>query len=174
MRFVVKGFTMVELILAMAIIAIATLAMTSALSFAISHQADAMPRAQMTALAQAYFDEIMAKRYDEQTPLGGLPACSASTSPCSASSAFDDGESRLLFDDVDDFHGLDEQPPLDAAGNPMTEYAAFRVQVSVTYPTALEQTSLGLTRTTDAKLVSLTVTTTDTKQMQFTLLRTNF
>jgi len=156
------------------IMAVASVGMISALSFALKHQSDSMPQAKMVALAQAYFDEIMAKRYDENAPIGGRPACSATTTACSLASAFDDGESRAQYDDLDDFHGLDEQPPLHADGTPMSAYAGFRVQVSVRYPTAGQIVTLGVATATDAKIVDIQVSTPTGTDLNFTLVRANF
>jgi len=63
--------------------------------------------------------------------MGGVPPCSPATVPCTAVGI--DGESRAEFDDVDDFDGLDEQPPLDVNGNPRAEHANYRVQISADY-----------------------------------------
>ena len=40
---------------------------------------------------------------------------------------------RSQFDDVDDYHNRIEQPPQRKDGTPLTEYAAFRREVSVVY-----------------------------------------
>ena len=169
-----SGFTIVELIMTILILSIATAGVVGSLSYGLRYSADAMPRAKTVALAQAYFDEIMAKRYDETTPLGGLPACSVATIPCTDAAAFDDGEVRSSYDDVDDFHGLDERPPRNADGMAMTDYDEFRVQIAVRYPDATETAALGIGASTDAKLVSLTVTTPDGDAVTFGLLRANF
>jgi MSHA pilin protein MshD len=42
--------------------------------------------------------EILSRRFDELSPVGGIPACTV----CSIPAAFNDGESRTLYDDVDD------------------------------------------------------------------------
>jgi len=66
--------------------------------------------------------------------------------------------SRANFDDVDDFDGLDESPPLDATGVVRSGFAGYRVQVSVAYPTAAQATAFGLDDPADAKLVVISVT----------------
>ncbi|MAT84972.1 MAG: hypothetical protein CMD39_11865, partial [Gammaproteobacteria bacterium] len=91
---------------------------------------------------------------------------------CSAAGA--DGEPRAQFDDVDDYHGLDEQPPLDADGNPRAEYARYRVQVRVAYPDAAQQAALGLDDATDAKLITVDVMPPGESVMSFRVVRGNY
>jgi MSHA pilin protein MshD len=51
-------------------------------------------------------DEILAKNFDDATPVGGLPACSPVTSPCTVSTSLgpEGSETRPSFNDVDDYH----------------------------------------------------------------------
>lgn len=168
------GFTLVELIATIAILAIAAIGISSALAFAMRHQADSMTDAKVVALVQAYSDEIMAKRYDENTPLGGLPACSTATTPCSSAAAFDDGENRADYDDVDDFDGLDDAPPRQLDGTPLTDYASYRVQVNVRYPTPAQASTLGVASSTDAKIIDIVVSDGSGSQQTFSVVRANF
>ena len=167
-----RGFTLVELIVTMVVVSIAVLGMTYALSFAFSHQSDGLWQAKGVALAESYLEEIMARRFDETTPLGGVPPCSPATVPCSAIGA--DGEARDEFDDVDDYDGVDDLPPLDIHGNPRLEYAGYRVEVAVAYVDAAQIAALGLDDATDAKLVTVAVTPPGQSTMEFPMLRTNF
>ena len=107
-----RGFPLVELVLTIVIISIAGVSIFAALSFNLRHQSDGLEYARTSALAQAYIEEIMAKKYDETTPTGGVPPCSPATTACTPSANFDEGETRLQFDDVDDYDGLDDLPPL--------------------------------------------------------------
>ncbi|MEM7099035.1 MAG: prepilin-type N-terminal cleavage/methylation domain-containing protein [Pseudomonadota bacterium] len=168
------GFTLVELVLTIVIISIAGVSIFAALSFNLRHQSDGMEYARTSALAQAYLEEIMAKKYDETTPLGGVPPCSASTTACSASGSFNDGEARAQFDDVDDYDGLDDLPPLHVDGSVRYEYERFRVQVSVNYATTAQIAALGLAGATDAKVVVVTVTPPAASPTSFAVTRTNF
>jgi MSHA pilin protein MshD len=168
----IGGFSLVELIVTMMLISIAVLGITYALSFAFSHQSDGLWQAKSVALAESYIEEIMARRYDEAAPLGGVPPCSPATVACSAVGA--DGETRSEFDDVDDYDGVDDLPPLDVNGNPRAEYAGFRVQVSVAYADAGQVAALGLDATTDAKLVTVIVTPPGQSDMSFPIVRGNY
>ncbi len=167
-----RGLTLVELIVTMMIISVSVLAITNTLSFAFRHQSDGLWQTKSVALAQSYIEEIAARRYDETTPNGGVPPCSVLTTPCSAPGA--DGEARAEFDDVDDYHGLDESPPLDAQGNPRTGYPGFRVAVSVSYADATQIAAFNLDDATDAKLVTVSVTPPNGTALNFPVLRTNY
>ena len=168
------GFSLVELVVTLLLLTIAAVAMTSSMGFAMRYQSDGLRNVKTLALAQAYAEEILARRFDERTPLGGVPACSASTTPCSPAGAFDDGESRAAYDDVDDYDGLDEAPPVDAAGNTLSGYDRYRVQISVAYADAAQVAALGLDDATDAKIVTLTITTPDGRSRNFPFVRANF
>ena len=89
-------------------------------------------------------EEILGRRYDERSPSGGVPPCSSTTTACSTAGAFNDGETRAQFDDVDDYNGLVEQPPRDVNGNPRPDYDSYRVAVSVAYATPAQVAQLGL------------------------------
>jgi len=167
-----SGFTLVELIVTMMIMSFAVLGITYALSFAFSHQSDGLWQARSVALAQSYIEEIMARRYDENSPLGGVPPCSLATVACSA--VGNDGETRATFDDVDDYHGLDESPPRDADDAVRAGYTGYRVQVQVAYADAGQIAGLGLDDTTDAKVITVTVTPPVASPMSFPVVRGNF
>ena len=76
------GFSLIELIVTMMLVSITVLAMSYALGFSFSHQSDGLWQAKSVALAESYVEEIMARRYDETTPMGGVPPCSPATTPC--------------------------------------------------------------------------------------------
>lgn len=169
-----RGFTLVEAIVTMLVMSVAVLGVTFSMSYGVRIQAAAGTQSAGLELAQAYFEEIAALRFDENTPVGGVPACAPLTTPCSLAIAFDDGESRDLFDDVDDFDGLDESPPRDARGQVRIGYDGYRVQASVRYLTIAEVGALGVDRDTDAKVVTLAVTPPGGQPLAFTALRSNF
>lgn len=167
-----RGFTLVELVVTMVVISIAVLGIAQALSFAFARQSDGLWQARAVALAESYIEEIGARRYDQATPIGGVPPCSPATAPCG--SVGNDGEPRAQFDDVDDYHGLSEQPPLDADGNPRTDYSGYRVAVEVAYLDADQVAAFGLDDPTDAKLVTVRVTAPGQATLTFPYLRANF
>ncbi len=167
------GFTLVEAVVTMVILSIAALAMGQTLGLAFSKSSDGLWQARSVALAQSYLEEIMGHRYDEATPVGGVPACAPGTTPCSAIGP-ESGESRPTFDDVDDYHGLADAPPQDSDGNSWPVFAGYAAAVTVRYVTAAEVTSLGLDTTTDAKVVTVAITPPGRDPLTFTVLRANF
>ena len=169
-----RGFSLVEMIVTILIISIATVGISSSLAFGLRHQSDGIWRTKAVALAEAYSEEISARRYDENTPNGGVPACSPTTTSCSSAANFDDGEARGDFDDVDDYNGISDLPPQDAFGAPRPGYNNYRVSVSVAYASAAQVTALGLADASDAKIVTISVTPPGQADMSFTLLRSNY
>ncbi|XOV84060.1 MAG: prepilin-type N-terminal cleavage/methylation domain-containing protein [bacterium] len=170
-KLVSSGFTLVETIVAMMIVSIAALAMASALGFAFSRSADGLLEAKVVYVAQAYLEEIQARRYDEVTPTGGTPPCQTAV-PCS--SLGPDTESREHFDDVDDYHGLLDSPPRDGLNQVMPGFAGFAVAVDVSYASATQVAAWHLDDASDAKIVSLTVTTPDGHIRPFVMIRGNY
>jgi MSHA pilin protein MshD len=68
------GFTLIELVVTMLIISIAALGVMYSLSLGLRHQSDAIWQPKAVALAGSYMEEILGRRYDEQSPSGGTPA----------------------------------------------------------------------------------------------------
>lgn len=106
-----RGMTLVELVMAIVIIGIAAAALYSAMASLAGRSADPMLRQQSVLLAEAYLEEILAQAYADP----GAAACNQ----------------RLCFDDVLDYHNLDDQPPQDARGGVLNQLAGYRVRVSV-------------------------------------------
>lgn len=165
-----KGFTLVELVMTILVMSISMIGLSSALGFGLRHQSDGVWQMKSVALAQAYMEEITARGFDENTPVGGLPACNSST--CGAIA--NEGEVRALYDDVDDYDGVDDAPPLDINGAVRSGYNGYRVQVAVRYATASDVVNWGLDDSTDLKLVSVSVTPPAGTAMYFTALKGNY
>ena len=66
-----------------------------------------------------------------------------------------ESESRDWYNDVDDYNGVNDQPPLGATGNVLTNYQSYRVQVSVSYA----GNELGYANNRAAKRITINVTT---------------
>jgi MSHA pilin protein MshD len=107
------GVTLVELIVAMIVISIAVGGVLVVLNYTTSHSADPVLRHQAVAIAEAYMEEITLKSF---TDPDGSEA----------------GETRATFDDVDDYHGLDDSGAIDQTGNPVAGLGNYRVEVDVT------------------------------------------
>ena len=168
-----SGVTLVELVVTIVILGIAIVPLTMTLSFSASHSADSMIEVKVIELGQAYIEEILSKRYDENSAQGGAPPCSSSGVACGTIGA-ESGETRPLFDDVDDYHGVDDQPPLDSLGSARLGYDRFRVEVEVSYSDASEVAAYGLDSTVDAKKILVRVHPPVGTAVTFDVYRSNF
>jgi MSHA pilin protein MshD len=192
-----RGLSLIELIATIVIIAIALSAVVFSVQFGTTNSSDTLIQVRATALAQAYLDEILGKRYDERTRPSGVPPCRATAPPprqCTAEVSFgaDGGEtSRDLYDDVDDYHNLREgngevNPLQDAEGNTRVGYDNFTVDVQVRYinlgiavPAEVDEVGLGanneLDDEFDAKLITVTVIDGDNPDgFKFSAYKSNF
>lgn len=104
--------------MSIAIIAVAIGGVMLVFVVALRHSADPQRQQQAVALAEGYLDEILARAYDDPDGVAT-------------------GESRADFDDVRDYHGLDEQPPRDQNGDVLDGLDDYRVRVLVTDSDAL-------------------------------------
>lgn len=94
------GFTLIEVIVFIVIIAVAMGALLAVFNHSVVNSVDPAVRVKALEKGQALLDEILARKYDENTPTGGVPACDSSTGqPCLGISP--DGD----FEDVGDYQG---------------------------------------------------------------------
>lgn len=143
-----KGVTLIELIVFIVVMSIALIAIVAVFQNAIINSVDPVKRIRMLELAQSQLDRVLALRYDENTPSGGVPACG------SVSGVACDNATELDLDDVDDYNGVNDTP---APG--------YNRSVSVAV-TSLDGTP--------AKQVSVTVTTSDGDSLTLSSYRVNF
>ena len=166
-----NGFTLIELVIGIFVLSVALMVMTGALFPQAERSTNPWFQVRSAELAQSMMNEIIARRFDENSAQTGALRCGESgASACTVINAcgFVDGTgqenpwieegsaSRQLFDDVDDFDcfsatgsdisNIDNQSLDDV-------YAKFTINVSVRYA----GTDLGLANT-DAKLITVTVT----------------
>jgi MSHA pilin protein MshD len=121
-----KGFSLIELIISIVVLGIALGALSSSLFVGVGRSADPLWQSKMTQLSQAYLDEILSMRYQENTPLGG-----GSVGTCSIDGSEAGESSRILYDDVDDYDGLSEPANFLDSTTP-SNYAGYTVNVAVT------------------------------------------
>jgi MSHA pilin protein MshD len=104
-----RGFTLVELVIAIIIFAVAMAAFMLVVGDSIVRSADPMLRAQASSIGHAYLEEIMSKSY---TPGPGTGA-------------------RELYDDVQDYDGLVDNGARDINDNPIAGLEQYTVTVDV-------------------------------------------
>lgn len=164
-----RGFTLVELVIAVSLISIALLGVAYSLQYSVRYSADPLWQSKSVVLAQAYADEILGQRFDELSPAQG--PCH----PCTAANNFGPeqeqrGEGRNEFDDVDDYSGLNEAT-LNILGEPRPEYRRYLVAVDVAYA-GLE---IGLSDNKLAKRIDIAITAPGQSQpLSFVFYRGNY
>jgi MSHA pilin protein MshD len=145
-----RGLTLVELTVAITIVAIAAVGVTGALSFVTSRGADTMVRQQAVAIADAYLEEIMLQ-------------------PVAAPSGVATPTQRQYFNDEDEYNGLLDNGAVDQFGTAVPNLSAYTVSVAVVQTSALPGISAANARRID-------VTVTDPTGVSVTLsgYRTNY
>ncbi len=149
-----RGFTLVEIVVTISLLSISLLAVIYGSSMSAKHSADATWQAKTAYIGQAYLEEILTKRFDENSSPDGLQPCGSGVA-CSTTMRAESGEARTTYDDVDDFNGLNETPLTTLApyfGN-VNPYQGYNVRVTVSYSTAA-----GITTANMVKLIVVRVT----------------
>lgn len=160
-----QGVTLVELVISIVILSIALVALITTMSSSASRSSDILLEDRTIQLAQAYFDEILNKRFAEETGLGGYP-------PATGCSISREESSRANYDDVDDYHGLDEDPASQTANGFFSGASVgYNVQVDVSCSDAA--TELGVT-SNKAKRITLTITDAIGRQRTFAAYKGNY
>lgn len=154
-----KGFSLIELVITIVVLGIALSALSSSLFSGVGRSADPLWQSKATQLSQAYLDEILSMRYQENSPLGG-----GAVGTCSIAGAETGESSRSLFDDVDDYNGLAETATF-LDGSTTSSYSGYSVSIVVSCNDHLGASS------TNSKLITLTVTTPTNQSLVFATLR---
>lgn len=181
-----EGFTLVELVVGMVVLSIALVMLTSMLFPQADRAAETLHRVRSAELAHSVMNEIWGKRYDQNTnPNGGVPACGAAARPdlglpagvatCTAPADLgpDAGENRNSYNDVDDYHGLNQNRlMLNAAVTTgvnadtyASRYPNYQLAVTVTYSNTSDRNS---------KLITVTVTTPSGEAIVYNAVRSNY
>jgi len=127
------GFTFLEIIIALTILSVALLGFSQIFSTALNASYRAAQESIATNLGRGLMAEIMSKNFVEDPTMNPPPALG----PDGTESRF--GGSGNAFDDVDDYHGYSESPPISVGGLPMDgtagtpDYSKFSRSVSVKY-----------------------------------------
>jgi MSHA pilin protein MshD len=162
-----RGFTLIELVIGMIVIGIAIVMLTSMLFPQADRAASTLQRVRSAELAHSVMNEIWGKRYDQNTnPNGGVPACNAPTGIACTAALGLDGESRDMFNDVDDYNGLDEDDNmLDSSQTYVQAYPRYQLQVTVSYLDSATKAQ---------KLITVDVTTPANEVITYQAVRSNY
>ena len=99
-----SGVSLLELIFFIVIVGVATGALFTTYNYSLTHNTDPIIQVRALDLAQARLDEILALKYDEKTPSGGIPACGATGGVAC------DNNPDANMNDVDDFNNISDTP----------------------------------------------------------------
>jgi len=118
MRRLHRGVTLIELVVAITIVAVAATTILGAMAAIASRSADAMMQQQAIAIAQAYLDEILQRWVVDPN---GTPK----------------NTGRSSWDLVDEYNGLVDVGAHDQFGNPIPSLSAYSVSVTTSQTAAL-------------------------------------
>ena len=176
-----KGFTLIELVIGIVVFSIALVLFTSLIVPQAIRSVDPIFQVRATELGQSLLNEISGKSFDENSSRNTSQRCGDVSAPtCTLPSALGpDGEARGAYNDVDDFHELDERDGniLSATGgvigiNGGNLYQGFRATVSVFYDADLNGGDDGVVGV--AKLITVTITTPNNEDLVFSTYRYNY
>lgn len=142
-----RGFTLIELVIAMVVVSIALGGVLMVMNYTVQHSADPMLQHQAVAIAEAYLEEALLRAYND--PDGD-----------------ETGETRTTFDDVDDYGGLHDEGARDQDDQAINGLGGYTVDVAVVENTLLN----GLT----AKQVTVTVSHGSGINLSLSGFRTNY
>jgi len=160
----VPGFTLIELVVFIVVISVGLVGVLSVYNNTVARSADPLIQLRSLELAQAQLDEVLSRKYDTNTPVGGVPACGG-TIACDAFNAADDGD----CDDVDDFNS--------ASCVMASPYPGYSISVSVEHAGTGAGSGAdltGLNNSGAAKLITVNVSGPGSVQFTLSAYRANF
>lgn len=165
------GFTLIELIAGIVVIAIVTLVVTAGLGQLFRQSVDPWQQIRATEVGQSLMNEIMARRFDENSNVGnqyvrcseGSGSCTT-PAPCPSDGSTPNAEEaqRKQFDDVDDYNGL-KLTGAQLSGSSPNRYNGFEALVCVAEKEANK-----------FKIITVTVTTPQDESIEFSSVKGNW
>ncbi|MBU4117789.1 MAG: prepilin-type N-terminal cleavage/methylation domain-containing protein [Proteobacteria bacterium] len=163
-----QGFTLIEIVITIVILG-AVAGILVPFFNAIVHSPDPVIRERAISLGQAMMDEIIAKKWDENSPNGGGPLNTSESARGTvaatpvATLGVDAGENRTTYDDVDDYRSMPAEVDnfTDQNGSNFS-LPGYRRQVAVDY---IASPSAVITQ----NLPTISATATDTKRVVVTI-----
>ncbi|MDP4537760.1 prepilin-type N-terminal cleavage/methylation domain-containing protein [Alkalimonas collagenimarina] len=164
-----QGVTLIELVTGIVVLAIALTLITSILSPLFVRSTDPWHQVRAAELGHSLMNEILARSFDEQSDRsGGLLRCdeiALGAPACTSESNFgqDGAETRLLFNDVDDFDGFGVTGDAIISNILATEltdlYRSYQAEVTVYYAGG----ELGLDPRAAKRIIVTIITPTDSR-----------
>jgi MSHA pilin protein MshD len=129
-----KGYSLIELIITITLTSIVMVIFYTVFGQTQVKSVSPIIQVKAAELGQAYLEEISLKRFDELSPIGNATPCTqGNCTPTGNFGGLSEGETRVSFDDVDDYHNLLDSPPVDATNNVRSGFSGFSVAVQVAY-----------------------------------------
>ena len=144
-----SGVTLIELVVAIVIVAMAATAILGAMASITMRGAETMVRQQAVAVAEAYLEEILLQPV--AFPGGVVPT------------------TRATFNDEDQYNGLSDVGAHDQFGNALAFLSGYNVSVAVAQTTALTGIAAA-----QARQINVTVTDPNGVTVRLTGYRANF
>lgn len=163
------GYSLIELVITITLTSIVMVIFFTVFSQNQKNSATPVMQVKAAQLAQAYMEEISLKRFDENSPSGNNLRCGETSAPACSVALGPESESRNQFDDIDDYNGLSDFPPVDALNNVRAGFDNFGVTVNVAYA----GTDFGLPNQ-NLKRITVTVTVSNNDTFVFTQYKGNF
>ncbi len=149
-RAAANGVTLIEVLVFLVVVGVALAATLRVFSENVVRSSDPLIQVRALELAQAQLDDILARKFDENTPTGGVPACGSVGGPACAGITADSD-----YDDVGDFNGFNDVShtgyaiavTVEAAGDELglAAAAARKITVVVTTPATSRASSSSVT-----------------------------
>jgi len=155
-----QGFTLIELIVFIVVISLALTGLFSVFNQSMLNSVDPIIRVRALELAQSKLDEVLVRKFAENTPAGGVPACGSfdSGSPIVACTAIQGVAADPGRDDVGDYNGEN------------TTDGGYAIAVVVSE----QGTELGLASDALARRVTVTVTMPGAETLTLSGYKVNF
>ena len=151
-------------------------ALSSLIYPAVEQRAKQLHQVKAAELAQSLLNEIQNKAFDEESDMaGGRVRCGETSAPsCSVTMGAEGGETRVNYNDVDDYHGLSYGAGQveNSQGQVLGLYLGFAMDVSVCNDENYDGSCTGNNYT--AKLITVTITTPTGFALNFSTYRANF
>jgi len=135
----IKGFTLIELIIGIVMLAIALSIITALIAPQAQKSAEPIIALRASELGQSLMNEIQSKSFDEHSdrspPFKRCGEISLGAEACTAPTDLgaDNSETRTSYNDVDDYIALSNQPITDSLGEVLAQYSDFNVAIDVEY-----------------------------------------
>jgi len=172
------GFTLIELILGMVVLAIVMTIITGLLAPQARQSADPIVQIRATELGQALMNEILAKSFDEESDRSPpWNRCGENTTTCTSEANFgsEGSETRINYNDVDDYDDLtlndsDFKNSLDQ--DVSDYYKGFTATITVVYDDDFDGTFSDTNKI--AKLITVTITASNNEVYGFSAYKGNY